>query len=215
MDEIVDIPAPLQGIDLSTESLVQRPLTTPAGVNVRTFAPLGERGRVGSRAGLSKYIDEQVNGDHVIQHLNIIVDPTTAALNVDDTVTTPERPFPDPSTNNRSQRNPGRFTRQGGSGRVPVRAPSPPPPPPPVLTYLRTFEPSPAYAGEQLDGISFFYTVPFSGLTYELVDLAAGFLGIYGPGAPPELVQVNADARIVFGIDGPSEPYASVEDVLQ
>ncbi len=124
-ETIQDWPFPLSGIDLAHEFDRQPISTTPVGVNVRSFPPLGERGRGGSRGGLSKYIDDLVEGVNVIQHLNLIVDPTTEALNTDDDVMTPTRPFFDAKS--------GNFIRTGGSGRVPLRriVVSPPPPPPP------------------------------------------------------------------------------------
>src|SRR3954463_844347 len=114
--------------------------TTAAGVNVRAFEAQTQRVRGGSRPGLSRYIDATVAGTHLIQHLNVIVDPTTDAL--PDTFD-PDPPSPDvlddpssdgngvpvgggsetftgdPSHGGNRNRNPGRLVRRGGSGRQP------------------------------------------------------------------------------------------------
>lgn len=116
---------PANGVDLSTEFELQNPLTTPAGVNVRAYEALSQRGRGGSRAGLSQYIPQTVGGlGSVVQHLNILVDPTVAALpGNDDPYNQVDVPggVPDPSDGGGTDRNPGWWTRDGGTGRQPNR----------------------------------------------------------------------------------------------
>lgn len=116
-DQEVGAIFPTSGLDVTTEYGRQPADTTPAAVNVMSFDVFLDRLRGGSRPGLSKYIDETVNGDSPVQHLNILVDPRSPALNAD----AADELVPDPSTNNLSVRNPGRTVRQGGSGRQPNR----------------------------------------------------------------------------------------------
>lgn len=108
---------PTAGLEKTCEFGRQPSNTAPDGQNVRSTETLTLRARGGSRAGLSRYINDLVNGASVVQHLNILVDPTTPALDSDDA----SGAVADPSTNNLSVRNPGRFVRAGGSGRQPNR----------------------------------------------------------------------------------------------
>ncbi len=105
---------PLQGVELSCEFGRQPPLTTPVGNNVRAFDQLAEKERGGSRPGLSKFLNGTVNGISVVQHLTVLIDPTTPALAAD------VGSYPDPSTNNLKTRNTGRLLREGGSGNRPM-----------------------------------------------------------------------------------------------
>lgn len=107
---------PLAGVNVACEFSRQPIDTTPAAQNVRGFDPLVERARGGSRPGLTKWIDELVNGVSVIQHLTVLVDPTTEALTAD---TDDPSGIPDPTTGPRNTW--GRRVRQGGSGRQPNR----------------------------------------------------------------------------------------------
>lgn len=131
-----DLPFPLAGVNKATEYELQPELTTIHGRNVRAQDPLLKRLRGGSRHGQSKYIDERVGGiDGPIQHLNYIVDPTTAALltkfEQDDAVANPGDYVADPSTNNDAggvtdpdnpdTRNPSRSVPPDGSGVPPNR----------------------------------------------------------------------------------------------
>jgi hypothetical protein len=126
-ESFVDLPFPVKGIDVATELEHQPPQTTPVGVNVRAFEPSTQRARGGARPGLVEYLNTQVAGfASKIQHLNVIVDPTTDALtSEDDTGDTIE----DPSTNNLSIRNPvpHRRVRRGGSGGQPNKKKKKPP----------------------------------------------------------------------------------------
>jgi hypothetical protein len=99
---------PIKGLDQTSEFEEQPAGTTRLGVNVRAFEALTQRGRGGSRAGLGKYLEDQIpEGPELIQHLNYIVDPTTPALISDgdqlDGVTYVESPD-------------GYYVREGGSG---------------------------------------------------------------------------------------------------
>lgn len=94
-ETFADLGFPTKGIDLSTAFGLQRVGTTPVGKNVRTFEPTTDRSRGGSRPGLVKYIAAQLpNGAHLIQHLNLVVDPAASALldSLDDTGTTIDDP---------------------------------------------------------------------------------------------------------------------------
>lgn len=148
MEALTEMPFPIKGLDVAHEYGQQPELTTPVGHNVRVLCSLATRLRGGSRPGLSRYIDARVNGANVIQHLNIVVDPSVEALNGDDTTgddgtsggdsnptgTDPNDWIDDPSTNNRRgrrtnvlRRNQGpRRVRRGGSGRQPNRSRSRP-----------------------------------------------------------------------------------------
>lgn len=67
---------PVAGIDRQEEFQEQPALTTAVAKNVRAFESLSDRGRGGSRPGISKYLADTVpSGAHLIQHLKVIVDP--------------------------------------------------------------------------------------------------------------------------------------------
>ncbi|HVL15853.1 MAG TPA: hypothetical protein VM529_24995 [Gemmata sp.] len=104
---------PLAGLSLASEFGLQRVGTTARGRNVRACCSLAERYRGGSRAGYTKLHDDRISGANRLQHLNVIVDPTTAAMLPDYPAGT--TPIPDPSTNNNSTRNPDREIPDGGS----------------------------------------------------------------------------------------------------
>lgn len=124
-EQLTDLRFPLNGIDLYMAYSMQRVGTTPVGKNVRAFEPSTERARGGSRPGLSKWIPPQLpSGTHLVQHLNVIVDPTPAALG-DQDLTDPTA-VEDPSTNpagsdptnpnDRLVRNRRPHVRKGGHG---------------------------------------------------------------------------------------------------
>ncbi len=119
-ESLEDLPFPLRGVNLIKEFEAQPQGTTPTGVNVRAYETLTQRNRGGSRPGLTEYIESTVLGfPSLIQHLNIIVDPTTAALLNDDGNPGGPDTVNDPSTSNLSQRIPTgqtRHVRKGGSG---------------------------------------------------------------------------------------------------
>lgn len=80
-EKYVDLEFPLGGVSLLQEYQEQPPGTTPVGENVRGVNPDTLRERGGSRAGLVRYCPIQIpSGVGLIQHLNVIVDPTTDAL---------------------------------------------------------------------------------------------------------------------------------------
>jgi hypothetical protein len=82
MPQSQEVPSafPVGGVDVSCEFARQPAGTTADASNVRGYETLEDRLRGGSRAGLAKWIDARVNGDALIQHLTVLVDPTTLAL---------------------------------------------------------------------------------------------------------------------------------------
>lgn len=93
-EQIVDVPFPVNGVSRQQGFDTQRPLTTYSGVNVRTFEPLTDRARGGSRTGLAKFVAGQVPaGAHLLQDLAVVVKTDTTALLDND----PVAPF-DPVT---------------------------------------------------------------------------------------------------------------------
>ncbi len=125
-ESFVDMPFPVNGKDVSDAFDEQHPGTTASAMNVRTFEALTFRARGGSRAGLSKYISTRVDGAaHVIQHLQVIVDPQADALSANFDLTPPPDAFfiTDISTNVLGgmfgaayDRNHNRSFREGGNG---------------------------------------------------------------------------------------------------
>jgi hypothetical protein len=78
-EQFFDIGWPFGGLDKRYGVAEQDRRTTILGNNVRTFDPLAQRGRGGSRPGISKWLEEQC-ADGVIQHLNTIVTTDAEAL---------------------------------------------------------------------------------------------------------------------------------------
>lgn len=126
-DQIIDLAFPVAGIDLTTEFELQPAGTTPVAINVRAIDPATQRTRGAARCGVSRYVPEKVGGlTGLIQHLNIIVDPTpdwTLAAQEDADVgptadggdgsgILDSSDNPDPN----NERNRGRYFRSGGSG---------------------------------------------------------------------------------------------------
>jgi hypothetical protein len=109
-EQEVGVIFPVQGIETSCEFSRQPADTAPVGINVRTFESITLRARGGSRSGLTQYVPAQPAGANPIQHLNVLVDPQDPNLDITGGT------VPDPSTNNLSVRNPGRFVPVGGSG---------------------------------------------------------------------------------------------------
>lgn len=107
--QITNLEFPNGGIDVSGEFQEQPPGTTPEAVNVRGVNPDTLRERGGSRAGLIQYIPGPLfAGADLIQHLNIIVDPTGPALG-QNFVVPDDTWVEDPG-------NPGQFVPPGGWG---------------------------------------------------------------------------------------------------
>lgn len=79
-DQFLPLPFPLAGVDITNEENQQRPNTAAVGVNVRGRDPIHRRMRGGSRPGLSRYVDAQVSGANLIQHLNTITTINEDAL---------------------------------------------------------------------------------------------------------------------------------------
>jgi hypothetical protein len=69
----IDLEFPQHGIAVDAPISEQQPGTTRRGVNVRFHEAMTLRGRGGSRAGISKTIDAQVNGANAIQGMGIVV----------------------------------------------------------------------------------------------------------------------------------------------
>lgn len=105
-----DLTFPVHGLQRSTEVNAQPLGTTPIGVNVRACDPGTMRLRGGQRAGLSKFISTKPGGTNVIQHLDVIVDPTTAAL---------FQLTPNPEASEADPRIPGSYVPTGGTGAQP------------------------------------------------------------------------------------------------
>lgn len=72
-DDLKEMVFPSGGLNLVQPSFIVRAETSELAENVRFFESLTKRGRGGSRPGISKFIDEQVSGNHAIQHLAAIV----------------------------------------------------------------------------------------------------------------------------------------------
>lgn len=107
---------PVAGIDRQEEFQEQPALTTPVAKNVRAFEPSSDRGRGGSRPGISRYLPQLPEDEEVIQHLRIIVDPqgplTGLSFGPEGTTTL------DTSDGDRNKLDDGstRIIRVGGSG---------------------------------------------------------------------------------------------------
>lgn len=122
MTDPLEVRFPLSGIDVSGEFGVQRPGTTPVGVNVRSMDPILERNRGGSRHGLIKYPSAQVPaGSALVQFAGQLVVLNASFLLAAFEDYQPNF-VPDTSTNNLSTRNPpGRHIPPAGSGVQPNR----------------------------------------------------------------------------------------------
>lgn len=77
-ESLLPLEFPSKGIDVSVPNEEPAADTTDVGVNVRFFESVSERGRGGSRSGLSRYIDDQLPG--VVQDLNVIVSVAGEAM---------------------------------------------------------------------------------------------------------------------------------------
>lgn len=111
MDNDKDVPIqfPTSGINVATSFGQQPQNSTPVGVNVRAYESILSRGRGGSRSGLSRYVPGLLpTGDHLVQHMNIVVDPQGGALLAGGELFGPTIEDPDPRWT--------RLIRAGGSG---------------------------------------------------------------------------------------------------
>ncbi|MGE3778337.1 MAG: hypothetical protein AB7F89_14215, partial [Pirellulaceae bacterium] len=79
-DKFLPLKFPFRGVDVSQETLTQPPDTSPVGQNVRAYDAGQDRRRGGSRAGISRFIDDQVSGENLIQFLGTIVTTTDEAM---------------------------------------------------------------------------------------------------------------------------------------
>lgn len=78
-EQLLELTFPLKGINTETEFQLQPDDTTPIAINVRSIDPVEHRNRGASRCGIRKYVDQKLGLLSLIQHLNVIVDPTIEA----------------------------------------------------------------------------------------------------------------------------------------
>lgn len=111
MDKDVPLQFPLAGLNVATEFGRPPKLTAPVAANVRAHDALANRKRGGSRPGLSRLAAGRVPaGANLIQHLNVVVDPTEPALAAGGTLDLAgDELYEDPHS-------PGTYVRKGGSG---------------------------------------------------------------------------------------------------
>lgn len=123
-EQPVELLFPTNGLDVTTEYELQQPGTGPVAENVRSIDPITQRSRGASRAGCTRYVDDIPGGTAgLIQHLNVIVDPTVDALEAqleDFDYNGDPNGIADPTNNpaGRPIRNRGRYIRRRGSGRT-------------------------------------------------------------------------------------------------
>lgn len=79
-DQFPRLNFPFRGVFLHDGTLAQPPETTPVGQNVRAYDASQDRHRGGSRAGISRWIDEQVSGDNPIQFLGTVTSTDAEAM---------------------------------------------------------------------------------------------------------------------------------------
>lgn len=116
------MPFPRFGIDVSASPSEQPNLTSPDMVNVRFWDPATGRGKGANRPGISRLlprvpVPDNGNFHFLIQHLAVVVDPTTEGLL--DNFDYPGANFTDDPSS--GPRNPGRRIRTGGWARQPNR----------------------------------------------------------------------------------------------
>lgn len=125
---------PLKGIDVTREFQLQPPGTCADAVNVRSRDSIDHRNRGGSRPGYSKQPTDRIpEGATVIQHLNVIVDPTDLAL--PQNFTTPGNDWVV------HPRIPNLFVPPGGAGWQPNPNAAKPQPPATAMTINVTLTP--------------------------------------------------------------------------
>lgn len=71
---------PEKGIDVHYQEEMRTPDTTGMGNNVRAYESLTQRNRGGMRAGITKYMQGQVSGTNLIQHITSITTTSGEAL---------------------------------------------------------------------------------------------------------------------------------------
>ncbi len=146
-ESLADLEFPLGGIDVSTEFQEQPPGTTPVAVNVRATDPATLRERGGSRMGIDHYVPQVPAGAHLIQHLNVIVDPQATRL-PQNTLTPEPDWLEDPLI-------PGHYYPPGGWGVQPNPNAIPPSNPSATLAFEQSFvEGFPATIVEETAGYS-------------------------------------------------------------
>jgi hypothetical protein len=93
-DVVASLSFPFKGVDVSQDVSGQPPLTCVVGINVQTYEPSSNRGRGGSRPGMSRLPQGQVpTGFGLVQHLNTVI--TTDAANVPTGIEDPTNPVID------------------------------------------------------------------------------------------------------------------------
>lgn len=116
-EQLVELAFPLRGINTATEYQLQPDGTTPIAVNVRSIDPIEHRNRGASRCGIRKYVDQKLGLLSLIQHLNVIVDPTIeATISEVDSPRWLDESSPNPSPRGRQMRRDNKYMRKGGSG---------------------------------------------------------------------------------------------------
>lgn len=118
-EQLLELTFPLGGINTGTEFQLQPANTTPIAINVRSIDPIEHRNRGASRCGIRKYVDQKLGLLSLIQHMNIIVDPTIeATLSEADSTSwkwlSESSPLAGPT--GRQMRRDAKYMRKGGSG---------------------------------------------------------------------------------------------------
>ncbi len=72
-DDLKEMTFPSGGVNLVQPSFIVHADTSEQAENVRFFEVLDHRARGGSRSGITKFLPEQVSGNHEIQHITAIV----------------------------------------------------------------------------------------------------------------------------------------------
>lgn len=119
-EQLLELTFPLKGINTETEFQLQPDDTTPIAINVRSIDPVEHRNRGASRCGIRKYVDQKLGLLSLIQHLNVIVDPTIeATLSEVDSVywqSGPDSGLYPGAPRGRQMRRSEKWMRKGGSG---------------------------------------------------------------------------------------------------
>lgn len=121
-EQLIELLFPTGGINTEREFQLQPADTTPIAVNVRAVDPTNHANRGASRCGIRKYVEQKLGLFSLIQHLNVIVDPTIEfTLSEADIGYWEADSDPAPGPRGRRMRRsagPGyTYMRKGGSGR--------------------------------------------------------------------------------------------------
>lgn len=118
-EQLLELLFPLHGQNSQTEFQLQPDGTTPIAINVRSIDPVEHRNRGASRPGIRKYVNQKLGLFSLIQHLNIIVDPTIdATLSESDSIDSLVGNVEDNGSTRRfrQMRRSNSYMRTGGSG---------------------------------------------------------------------------------------------------